>query len=76
MPLVIEPIKELRQVEIQPSIEKVEYSQVNAIELGFLIALIVVLYLIRKPLLAFFAFLLKLGALSFLAYCSYILFIQ
>ena len=76
MPLFLEPIKELRQVEIQPSIEKVEYSQVNAIELGFLIALIIVLYLIRKPLLAFFVFLLKLGVLSFLAYCSYILFIQ
>jgi hypothetical protein len=76
MPLVIEPIKELQQIEIQPSIEKVEYSQVNAIELGFIVALVIVLYLIRKPLLAFFVFLLKLGVLSFLAYCSYILFIQ
>ena len=76
MPLVIEPVKELKQIEIQPSIEKVEYSQVNAIELGFIVALVIVLYLIRKPLLAFFVFLLKLGVLSFLAYCSYILFIQ
>lgn len=76
MPLVIEPVKELKQIEIQPSIEKVEYSQINGIELGFLVALIIVLYLIRKPLLAFFVFLLKLGVLSFLAYCSYILFIQ
>ena len=76
MPLVIEPVKELKQIEIQPSIEKVEYSQVNAIELGFIVALVIVLYLIRKPLLAFFVFLLKLGVISFLAYCSYILFIQ
>lgn len=76
MPLVIEPVKQIESIEIQPSIKKVENSQVNGVEIAFIFALIIVLYLARKPLLAFFIFLLKLGVISILAYCSYIIFIQ
>ena len=76
MPLVIEPIQELKQIEIQPSIEKVEYSQIHAVELAFLISAIFVVYLLREPILKFLGFLIKLSLITLFVYCSYILFIQ
>ena len=36
MPLVIEPIKQIEKIEVQPSIEKVENSQINGVEFTFI----------------------------------------
>ena len=76
MPILLEPIKQIENIEIQPSIQKVESSQVNGLEITFILFFILFLYLIRGPLLALSIFLVKLGIISVLGYCSYILFIQ
>ena len=76
MPLVIEPVKQIENIEIQPSIQKVENSQINGVEFTFIFFSILFLYLIRGPLLVLSLFLVKLGILSALAYSTYILFIQ
>lgn len=76
MPILLEPIKQIESIEIQPSIQKVENSQVSGLEITFILFFILFLYIIRGPLLAFSIFLLKLGIISILGYCSYILFIQ
>ena len=76
MPILLEPVKQIEQIEVQPAIQKVENSQVNGVEMTFILFFILFLYLIRGPLLALAIFLVKLGIISVLAYCSYILFIQ
>jgi hypothetical protein len=76
MPILLEPVKQIESIEIQPSITKIENSQVNGLEVVFILFVILFLYLIRGPLLAFAVFLFKLGVVSILGYCSYILFIQ
>jgi len=76
MPILIEPVKQIEQIEIQPAIKKVEYSQVHAAELGLLLSAVVVVYLLRNPIISFLTFLLKLSVVTFFVYCSYILFLQ
>jgi hypothetical protein len=76
MPILLEPVKQLESIEVQPSITKIENSQVNGLEVTFILFFILFLYLIRGPLLAFAVFLFKLGVITILGYCSYILFIQ
>ena len=72
----IEPVKELKQIEIQPSVTKVENSSVGDYELLFILSLVLVIYLLRAPLLALFLFVFKLGIISIFAYCGYNLMIQ
>lgn len=79
MPLFIEkiePVKELRQIEIQPSITKVENSSISDYELLFVLSLVFIIYLLRAPLLALCLFVFKLGVISIFAYCGYILMLQ
>ena len=76
MPILLEPVKQIESIEVQPSITKIENSQVNGLEVTFILFFILFLYLIRGPLLVFAVFLFKLGVISILGYCSYILFIQ
>ena len=72
----IEPVKELQQIEIQPSVTKVENSSVSDYELLFVLSLVFVIYLLRAPLLALCLFVFKLGIISIFAYCGYILMLQ
>lgn len=79
MPLFIEkiePVKELQQIEIQPSITKVENSSISDYELLFVLSLVFIIYLLRTPLLALCLFVFKLGVISIFAYCGYILMLQ
>jgi hypothetical protein len=79
MPLFIEkiePVKQIEQIEIQPSIDKVENSSVNSWEIGFIFLVMVAIYLLRAPLLALIFFVLKFVLFGTLAYTTYILFIQ
>jgi hypothetical protein len=79
MPLVIEPIKQIQQIEqtqIQPAIQKIENSSVNSWEVGFIFLVMVAIYLFRAPLLALLFFVFKFSLLVTLAYTTYILFIQ
>ena len=76
MPILLEPVKQIESIEVKPSVTKIENSQVSGLEVTFILFFILFLYLIRGPLLAFGIFLFKLGVISVLAYCSYILFIQ
>jgi hypothetical protein len=79
MPLFIEkiePVKQIEQIEIQPSIDKVENSSVNSWEVGFIFLVMVAIYLLRAPLLALLFFVLKFVLFGTLAYTTYILFIQ
>lgn len=79
MPLFIEkiePVKELRQIEIQPSITKVENSSISDYELLFVLSLVFIIYLLRAPLLALCLFVFKLGVISIFAYSGYILMLQ
>jgi hypothetical protein len=79
MPLFIEkiePVKQIEQIEIQPSIDKVENSSVNSWEVGFIFLVMVAIYLLRAPLLALLFFVLKFALFGTLAYTTYILFIQ
>ena len=79
MPLIIEkiePVKQIEQIEIQPSIDKVENSSVNSWEIGFIFLVMVAIYLLRAPLLALVLIVVKLSLFSALAYTTYILFIQ
>ena len=79
MPLFIEkiePVKQIEQIEIQPSIDKVENSSVNSWEVGFIFLVMVAIYLLRAPLLALVLIIGKLMLFSALAYTTYILFIQ
>jgi hypothetical protein len=72
----IEPVKQIEQIEIQPSIDKVENSSVNSWEIGFIFLVMVAIYLLRAPLLALVLIAAKLSLFSALAYTTYILFIQ
>jgi hypothetical protein len=72
----IEPVKQIEQIEIQPSIDKVENSSVNSWEIGFIFLVMVAIYLLRAPLLALVLIVSKLFLFSALAYTTYILFIQ
>lgn len=79
MPLFIEkiePVKQIEQIEIQPSIDKVENSSVNSWEIGFIFLVMIAIYLLRAPLLALLFFVLKFVLFGTLAYTTYILFIQ
>jgi hypothetical protein len=79
MPLFIEkiePVKQIEQIEIQPSIDKVENSSVNSWEVGFIFLVMIAIYLLRAPLLALIFFVLKFVLFGTLAYTTYILFIQ
>jgi hypothetical protein len=79
MPLFIEkiePVKQIEQIEIQPSIDKIENSSVNSWEVTFIVFLMIAIYLFRAPLLALLFFVFKFALLVTLAYSSYILFIQ
>lgn len=79
MPLFIEkiePVKQIEQIEIQPSIDKVENSSVNSWEVGFIFLVMIAIYLLRAPLLALLFFVLKFLLFGTLAYTTYILFIQ
>jgi hypothetical protein len=79
MPLFIEkiePVKQIEQIEIQPSIDKVENSSVNSWEVGFIFLVMIAIYLLRAPLLALLFFVLKFVLFGTLAYTTYILFIQ
>jgi hypothetical protein len=72
----IEPVKQIEQIEIQPSIDKVENSSVNSWEVTFVVFLMIAIYLLRAPLLALVLIVSKLFLFSALAYTTYILFIQ
>ena len=79
MPLFIEkiePVKQIEQIEIQPSIDKIENSSVNSWEVGFIFLVMIAIYLFRAPLLALLFFTFKFALLIALAYTTYILFIQ
>jgi hypothetical protein len=79
MPLFIEkiePVKQIEQIEIQPSIDKIENSSVNSWEVTFIVFLMIAIYLFRAPLLALLFFVFKFALLVTLAYSSYILLIQ
>lgn len=76
MPLLIEPVKELKSIEIQPSLQKVENSAVSGTELAFIILLILVAYILKEPILAFIKFLVKLAIVSVCVYLFYILYLQ
>ena len=79
MPLFIEkiePVKQIEQIEIQPSIDKIENSSVNSWEVTFIVFLMIAIYIFRAPLLALLFFVFKFALLVTLAYSSYILFIQ
>ena len=76
MPISIEPVKELKQIEIQPSIDKVEESSVNSTETAFILLLVFIIFLLWRPILAFLGVVFKFGLISLFAYCGYILFIQ
>jgi hypothetical protein len=79
MPLFIEkiePVKQIEQIEIQPSIDKIENSSVNSWEVGFIFLVMIAIYLFRAPLLALLFFVFKFALLITLAYTTYILFIQ
>ena len=72
----IEPVKQIEQIEIQPSIDKVENSSVNSWEVVFVFLVMIAIYLFRAPLLALLFFVLKFVLFGTLAYSTYILFIQ
>ena len=79
MPLIIEPIKQIQQIEqtqIQPAIQKVENSSVTSWETTFVILVMIIIYIFRAPLLALFFFVIKFILLVALGYSTYILFIQ
>ena len=79
MPLIIEPIKQIQQIEqtqIQPAIQKIEHSSVTSWETTFVILVMIAIYIFRAPLLALFFFVIKFILLIALGYSTYILFIQ
>jgi hypothetical protein len=76
MPLIIEPVKQIEQIEIQPSIHKIEHSSVSSLEIVFILLLMIFIYVFRAQFLGLLFFVLKFILLISLAYSTYILFIQ
>ena len=72
MPLILEPIREIREAS-QPVIDKVEHSTIDSTGLVWVFLLFFVLYLFRTPILYFLTFIFKLFLLMTFAYLTYVL---
>lgn len=75
MPLILEPIKEIK-IATEPTITKIENSSVNGNELLFVILLFWVLYLCRVQLFYLLTMVAKLCIIALFAYSTYILFLK
>jgi len=76
MPLILEPIKELKQIEIQPTVTKVENSSVTSYELSFILAVVLLVFIFRQAIFGILKFIFKLSLIVFAVYCWYIIYIQ
>jgi len=76
MPLILEPIKELKQIEIQPTVTKVENSSVTSYELSFILAVVLLVFIFRQAIFGLLKFIFKLSLIVFAVYCWYIIYIQ
>ena len=72
MPLIIQPIQEIKQAS-EPLIEKVENSSVDVIASFWILLLFLFLYIFKKPILSLCFFLLKILVLLTFAYVTYVL---
>ena len=73
MPLILEPIKEIK-IATEPAITEIENSSVNGNELLFIFLLFGVLYLFRVQLFYLLTLIAKVSIIALFAYSTYILF--
>ena len=73
MPLILEPIKEIK-IATEPAITKIENSSVNGNELLFIFLLFGMLYLFRIQLFYLLTVIAKVSIIALFAYSTYILF--
>ena len=73
MPLILEPIKEIK-IATEPAITEIENSSVNGNELLFIFLLFGVLYLFRVQLFYILTLIAKVSIIALFAYSTYILF--
>ena len=73
MPLILEPIKEIK-IAAEPTITEIENSSVNGNELLFIFLLFGMLYLFRVQLFYLLTLVAKLSIIALFAYSTYILF--
>ena len=73
MPLILEPIKEIK-IAAEPTITEIENSSVNGNELLFIFLLFGMLYLFRVQLFYLLTLVAKLSIIALFSYSTYILF--
>ena len=73
MPLILEPIKEIK-IAAEPTITKIENSSVNGNELLFIFLLFGMMYLFRVQLFYLLTLVAKLSIIALFSYSTYILF--
>jgi hypothetical protein len=75
MPFIVKPIEEIKSVDIQPHIDKVENTQIDSLAGFYLLVLVLFFYLFRGFFFGLLVFLFKLSILGIFAFLTYSLFL-
>ena len=74
MPFIVKPIEEIKSIEIQPQIEKIENVEIDPVIGLYLILFVVVAYFFRGFILGITFFIVKITLLFIFAFLTYSLF--
>jgi hypothetical protein len=75
MPFIVKPIEEIKSIEVQPHIDKIENTQIDSTVGIYLLLAVLVAYLFRGVLFGLTFFIFKLIILSIFVFLTYSLFI-
>jgi hypothetical protein len=71
MPFIVKPIEEIKSIEIQPAIEKVENTELDAQSAIYFFILVLFLYLFRGAILSLSFFIFKFVIVIAFAFLTY-----
>ncbi len=74
MPFIVKPIEEIKSIEVQPHIDKIQNAEIDALSTIYIVSAIVIIYLFRHFLLDLLAFVFKIGIIGVFAFVTYTLF--
>jgi len=71
MPFIVKPIEEIKSIEVQPMINKVEGTEVDSLVGFYLLISVLFLYLFRGLFFGLLIFALKISVLVIFAFLTY-----
>ena len=71
MPFIVKPIEEIKSIEVQPMIDKVESTEVDSLVGFYLLISVLFLYLFRGLFFGLLIFVLKISVLVIFAFLTY-----